>query len=175
VNPDDANDVFRASGEIQEPVAARAYFEQFLKSDPLFQLRHAQVICRSDPPAGVAAVRALAESGFVEAKYVYATILQAGTLVKQNMLLAKKYFQEAAKANHALAICCYGKLIKKQDPAPALELFKPAADLGEQIGEYQYARMLEMSGVDSKRKGIHKSSLPVRARPRDMHSGAPEL
>jgi TPR repeat protein len=149
VNPNDANAVFKASCEIQEPIAARAYFEQFLKDDPLFKVRHAQVICRSSPAAGVAAVRGLAESGFPEAKYVYATMLQAGTLTKQNMLLAKKYFQEAAKANHALAICCYGKLIKKQDPVPALELFKRAADLGEDAGEYQYAKMLEMSGVDS--------------------------
>jgi TPR repeat protein len=106
VNPNDANTVNETPCEIQEPIAARAYFEQFLKDDNLFQLRHAQVVCRSDRALGVAVISGLAESGFVEAKYVYATILQAGKLVKQNMLLAKKYFQEAAKANHALAICC---------------------------------------------------------------------
>jgi TPR repeat protein len=60
------------------------------------------VIVRRDADLGVRKVRELAERGFTEAKYIYTTLLHDGKVVKQNMLLARKYYQEAAKANHPL-------------------------------------------------------------------------
>jgi TPR repeat protein len=125
-----------------------SFFHQYLTDDQLFKLRYAQVVIRSDPNSGVRKVRELAEGGFIEAKYVYATLLREGKVVKQNMLLARKYYQEAAKANHAMALCRYGRLVKVEDQILAVQLFKRAADQGNAEGEYYYGRMLEISGVE---------------------------
>jgi TPR repeat protein len=94
-------------------------------------------------------IRTLADSGFIEATFVYDGILQEGKLTKQNMFLAPKYCQEAAKANHLTALCRSGKLAKVEEPALALELFKSAADLGFLDVQYYCGRMLESSGIGS--------------------------
>ena len=147
-------------------------FNKYITDDgQLEKLRRAQLIlgpvdasaqnmqdpeCQANVKAALKTISDLAKGGFVEAKYVYATILEAGKLTKQNMLEARKYYQEASKAQHALAMTAYGKLLKVEDQVTACRFFKEAADQKLPAAQYQYARMLEMSGAEEEALKYYK-------------------
>jgi len=149
---DDESDpdvLFAAAALIEEPLAARRYFEEKMKPDDrMFRLRYGQVLLRSEVKGGLAIIQELAKGGLAEAKYVYATLLEDGTLVKHNMLEAKRLYQEAIKANHPLAMVRYGAIIRVNDQTSAVDLFQRAAEMGVPEGRYRYGRMLELGGAD---------------------------
>ncbi|OHS95268.1 hypothetical protein TRFO_02260 [Tritrichomonas foetus] len=132
-------------------------FDKYITEETqLSKLRRAQLLLTTDTKSGLATISELAKGGFVEAKYIYATILEKGKLTKPNMLEAKKYYQEASKAQHALAMSAYGRLVKVEDQVSAVRLFKEAADQNLPIAQYQYARMLEISGAEEEALKYYK-------------------
>lgn len=159
----------------KDPVKAFEYIQHIpdLQSAlSLFDKHHdpnnqISILCRSrillkDPSdektikSAISTISELAKSGLTEAKYVYATILEKGILVKKNMLEARKFYQEASKAQYPMAMSSYGRILKVEDQALACRLFKEAADKNLPIAQYQYARMLEIGGAEEEALRFYK-------------------
>lgn len=158
-NPDKAYEYIR---HIPDLPTALSFFDKY--HDPKSQiscLRRAQILLK-DPTdektikTAVSTISELAKGGLTEAKYVYATILEEGKLVKKNMLEARKYYQEASKAQYPLAMSAYGRILKVEDQALACRLFKEAADKNLPIAQYQYARILEIGGAEEEALRYYK-------------------
>ena len=155
----DADSLFRGSSKILEPNAARVYFEQHMKpNDDLFKLRHAQVVIRSNPSEGLETITKMMKEGNLEAKYVYARLLQKGKVVKQNVLAAKRMYQEGAKAKHPGSMCQFAKLVKNTDFDFALDLVRRVAEKGVPKGQYQYGQYLELIGRDAEARQFYKAA-----------------
>ncbi|OHT03783.1 hypothetical protein TRFO_01446 [Tritrichomonas foetus] len=157
VSKDDPDSVFDHVSHIPDGKEALEFFDKYYDpNNKLSELRRAQVLLKSDPKTGLATISEMAKSGYVEAKFVYATILEAGEVCKPNMLEARKYYQEASKAQHARAMLNYGRILKVEDQATACRLFKEAADQNLPIAQYQYARILEISGAEEEALKYYK-------------------
>lgn len=154
-----ADSVYAAAQQILEPNAAKCYFEQHMKpNDDLFKLRYAQVLVRSDPTAGLKIITDMAKTGNMEAKYVYARMLEKGKVVPQNLLEAKRIYQEGIKLNHPHSMYRFSRLMKNTDYDFSLELAKRISDMGIAIGHYQYARLLEGVGQEEKALELYKKA-----------------
>lgn len=132
--------------------ALEIYQRYHIPESVLSQLRLYQLQLLNSNDANVtkailAKIMEMAKGGYVEAKYVYASILEEGKFTKKNMLEARKYYQEGCKVEHALSMSAYGRILKVEDQALATKLFKGAADKGLPIAQYQYAKMLEIAGT----------------------------
>ena len=157
LSKDDPDKVFEAANSFYDPIEALNFFDKFYdETNQLSKLRRAQILLKSDISEGLSKILHYAQSGFIEAKYVYGKLLEEGRVIKKNLLEAKKYYQEASKAGHPLAMTAYGRLIKVENQPAALKLFKEASDRNVPLAHYEYARILEISGAEEEAMHYYK-------------------
>lgn len=128
-----------------DPELAKLAF-QLIKDDNQAKMIYGKFLLPIDSATAIRLLSESAKSGNAEAKYIYGTVLEKGEYTKQNLLEAKKNYQEAIRLDHSMAMCRYGKLMKVEDPPTSRELFLKASSLGNLFGHYLFGRMLEIGG-----------------------------
>lgn len=143
--------------DVDESIAF--YDKYYDDNNPLSKLRRYQLLLKKDSKTSLKNIVEMAKSGYDEAKYVYATLLEEGKYCKKNMLEARKFYQEATKLHHLKSMLRYGKLLKVEDQKSAFILFKEAAERGLPIAQYHYARILEMGGAEEEAIVYYKKAV----------------